>query len=315
MRDFNDDKVEVVLINGRRAFVSRQNISGIFFDYHSVFFVFIAMVFYAFLPVNYDLHGITGGIVRFLDAVFTGFVILFILFVVCVLFNLVMVRFKIRRKFYFTILLTIVTAMAEAVRQHIITSYFGTESTYASSVTARITFAILLELIFAYFVIDKVKSWVEETDRSFILGQSFKAADTAAAGTSSPVVKLVPALDNQPKVRFGSAVFLAREVLMIEAQQHYIDVTTPTKVHRLRFRLKDAIALMPDHLGWLANRSTWVAYDLISGVKPISDGRASLMLFSGEMVVVPRGRQGDLQRLNAILQERNAPQKLTTAET
>lgn len=313
MRDFNDDKVEVVLINGRRAFVSRENIAGIFFDYHSLFFVLIAVTFYSFLPVNYALGGIAGAIVRFLDAAVTGFVILSIFFVVCVSINFFMTRFKIRRKFYFTLLLISVTALVEYLRQFIITSYFQTDSTYISSASARITYAILLELIFAYFVIDKVKSWVEETDRSFVLGPQPKLAGADTPETTPKAADIFSAADTQQKVRFGNAVFLAREVLMIEAQQHYIDVTTPTKVHRLRFRLKDATALMPHHLGWLANRSTWVAYDLISAVKPISDGRASLMLFSGEMVVVPRGRQSDLTRLNAILQQRDAAQKSSNA--
>lgn len=66
-------------------------------------------------------------------------------------------------------------------------------------------------------------------------------------------------------------------------------------------------------MDWLANRSTWVAYDLIAAVKPISDGRASLTLFSGEMVVVPRGRQSDLIRLNESLQHRDAVQRASPA--
>lgn len=312
MRDVNDDKVEVVLINGRRAFVSRENITDVFRDNYMILFVLIATFFYACLPVDYSVGAVFGLIIQLFDAVVTGFAIIAVLYVICINLNLVMVKLKVKRKFYFTPFLIIVTAIVEYFRQLVLMSVFGVESNYLGTAAAKIIYAVLLELIFSYFVIDKVKGWVEETDRSFVFGPQIKPVEADEPEASSNLGEMFLAADTHQMVRFGNTVFLAREVLMIEAQQHYIDVTTPTKVHRLRFRLKDATAMMPDRLGWLANRSTWVAYDLISGVKPISDGRASLTLFSGGMVIVPRGRQGDLNRLNAILQQRDAAQNASS---
>lgn len=60
MRDFNDDKVEVVLVNGRRALVSLQNIARIFFDFYVIIYCLIAVILYAFLPVSYKLDGLVG---------------------------------------------------------------------------------------------------------------------------------------------------------------------------------------------------------------------------------------------------------------
>lgn len=80
---------------------------------------------------------------------------------------------------------------------------------------------------------------------------------------------------------------LGRELVALEAQDHYLRVHTTTSSELVLMRLSDAIAQLSGTDGLQVHRGWWVAADAVSGVTS-RDGRTLISLRNGLQVPVSR---------------------------
>jgi hypothetical protein len=81
----------------------------------------------------------------------------------------------------------------------------------------------------------------------------------------------------------------AGRVLLVEAQDHYLDVTAETGRVFLRGRMRDAVARLRGAGGLQVHRSWWVALDQIAGIE--REGRDhEIRLTDGRRIPVGRSR-------------------------
>ena len=112
------------------------------------------------------------------------------------------------------------------------------------------------------------------------------AASRLAAGSRSAtplepsVAKPVPFLDRVP-ARLG------RELIALEAEDHYLRVHTALGSELILARLSDAVAQLEGYDGLQVHRSWWVAADAVAGLV-IQDGRLALRLRNGLTAPVSR---------------------------
>lgn len=99
----------------------------------------------------------------------------------------------------------------------------------------------------------------------------------------------------------GEARFLRRlplemrgPLVRIEAQDHYLDVTTSKGTSMILLRLAEAVEELADVEGLQTHRSHWVRLDAVTRVARIN-GRDMLVMSDGASVPVARTRRADAQ--------------------
>ena len=88
--------------------------------------------------------------------------------------------------------------------------------------------------------------------------------------------------------------FNVDEILSIESQDHYVEISTTSSKNLLRARIAD-IATMLSHVdGIMPHRSYWVSRSAIKGMSG-SSNKKTLILTSGEQIPIARGRVAVVQ--------------------
>jgi DNA-binding LytR/AlgR family response regulator len=93
---------------------------------------------------------------------------------------------------------------------------------------------------------------------------------------------------------------LGKEVVALEAEDHYLRVHTTLGSDLILMRLSDAIAAMRPDLGLQVHRSWWVAHDAILEFGR-SEQRTYLKLTNGLLVPVGRTYSGAVRSRTAQL--------------
>jgi hypothetical protein len=93
---------------------------------------------------------------------------------------------------------------------------------------------------------------------------------------------------------------LTGRIYWIEAQEHYVQVTTTSERRLVLHRFSDAIRELPEGIGMQVHRSHWVAFADFEALQ--RDGQnMKLQLLSGELVPVSRSyRQQVEQKINHV---------------
>lgn len=120
----------------------------------------------------------------------------------------------------------------------------------------------------------------EHSDPASISDQADETPDIAPAPQSQVAV-----------LTLGSRSVPFDTLLAIQAEEHYIRITTKTKVELVRFRFSDATAQLPETIGMQVHRSHWLSYEAISNWSKLPDGRLLVTLWNRETVKVPRSRR------------------------
>jgi len=87
---------------------------------------------------------------------------------------------------------------------------------------------------------------------------------------------------------------LGRDIICIEAQDHYIEVTTPQGAERLLMRLGDAetdLATMEITQGLRVHRSWWANLAHVTAMNPLPRGGLELVMSNGRTVPVARAQR------------------------
>ncbi|MCF6304772.1 MAG: LytTR family transcriptional regulator DNA-binding domain-containing protein [Rhodobacteraceae bacterium] len=88
------------------------------------------------------------------------------------------------------------------------------------------------------------------------------------------------------------------EILVLTAQDHYVEITSTNGKKLVRMRMREAIAQMQDQDGLSVHRSYWVAKDAIQSLQK-SEGKHFLLLINGdEIPVSPSKLAGVKEALN-----------------
>lgn len=113
-----------------------------------------------------------------------------------------------------------------------------------------------------------------------------------------------PAADDPNADRFFGRIpdRLGRDLLALEAQDHYLMVHTRRGSALIHMRLSEAVQLLPAQLGLQAHRRWWVARNEIAGLR--RDGHQTLLDLTGGLTV-PVGRTY-LAAVRAKLEARSA---------
>ena len=90
-------------------------------------------------------------------------------------------------------------------------------------------------------------------------------------------------------IRIAGKRFEIDQILTLRGQEHYVIVTTPDGIHRLRARLGDLVSQTSESDGVLAHRSYWVARQAITGLKS-ENGLDVILTQTGEDFPVARPR-------------------------
>ncbi len=113
-------------------------------------------------------------------------------------------------------------------------------------------------------------------------------ADTDITASSEPPPTLLSVIDPP----------LQGEVLWVEAQEHYVRVTTSTESRLVLARFSDIVRELPDSAGLQVHRSHWVAREAIADLKR-SGQNVTLTLSTGDTVPVSRSFR---QRVESVLE-------------
>ncbi len=126
-----------------------------------------------------------------------------------------------------------------------------------------------------------------------------------AVGISVLVRLLQPNANSRP-VATGSApstgLFarlppeLGRDIIAVQAQDHYVRVSTPRGNHLVLMRMSDAAEDLAGLGGLQLHRSWWVNLRHASGLEKSANGRAQLLLRNNIRVPVPRARVSEVRR-------------------
>lgn len=81
----------------------------------------------------------------------------------------------------------------------------------------------------------------------------------------------------------------------VEAQEHYVQITTTEESRMILYRFSDVVKQLPDDLGMQVHRSHWVAYAAVS--RPDVQGQSmKLLLNNDKKVPVSRTFRADVER-------------------
>lgn len=141
------------------------------------------------------------------------------------------------------------------------------------------------------------------------------AAPTASAGvTLAPRDAAVPlAATEEPEatvapstvVRIADRSFSLADIQSVRTEDHYLNVVTRTARSMLRAKLSDIAALHDGRFGVQINRSQWVAFSAIAGIKDEDNGQVTLNLVNGDSATVSRTRR--LMFMQLYNSQRNRP--------
>lgn len=126
-----------------------------------------------------------------------------------------------------------------------------------------------------------------------------------AVGISALVRLLQPTANSKP-VATGSVpstgLFarlppeLGRNIIAVQAQDHYVKVSTSRGSHLVLMRMSDAAEDLAGLGGLRLHRSWWVNLRYASGLERSANGRAQLILCNDIRVPVPRSRVSEVKR-------------------
>gem|GEM_PF-1927804 len=71
-----------------------------------------------------------------------------------------------------------------------------------------------------------------------------------------------------PRFAEGLGLGDVRDILFLQAEEHYLRVGGPRRSHLVRYRMRDAVAELPPELGLRVHRSYWVARHAVRRVEP-----------------------------------------------
>lgn len=89
---------------------------------------------------------------------------------------------------------------------------------------------------------------------------------------------------------------LGRDIIAVQAQDHYVKVSTPRGSHLVLMRMSDAAEDLAGLGGLQLHRSWWVNLRHASGLERAANGRALLVLRNYIRVPVPRSRVSEVRR-------------------
>ncbi len=101
------------------------------------------------------------------------------------------------------------------------------------------------------------------------------------------------ASDNSRVFVGGGKSIHEQQIMIIEAQGHYVRVQTNDASTMTRARFTNVIAQMPPQLGIQIHRSIWIAVRIVSNVRK-THGTITIVLDDGEELKVARPRQADV---------------------
>ena len=117
------------------------------------------------------------------------------------------------------------------------------------------------------------------------------AARATPPGTAQPPV--TPPLFARLPARLG------REIVTIQAQDHYVEVTTLRGSALILMRMGDAVQGLPARHGLQVHRSWWADLAYAERLEVTGAGRMALVMVTGGVVPVPRARQAALRKAMA----------------
>lgn len=116
---------------------------------------------------------------------------------------------------------------------------------------------------------------------------SNKALSQTEETLVTPIERGAPVL----MLNVGSLSLPVDTLLMIQAEEHYIRITSKDNVELVRFRFSDAISQLPDTTGIQVHRSHWLSFAAVSKWSKLPDGRLLVTLWDNRTVKVPRSRR------------------------
>lgn len=166
----------------------------------------------------------------------------------------------------------------------------------------NLVFSYLGEIVHAAFIMPRIiaelRGLPRHQARAGFLRPDIESARTSVIVTDKahppPAISAPPTRPKETVVIFGRQ-FLSGEIEVIEAEEHYVGISTRDgKMHLVRGRIADAIAAMPEMSGRQVHRSYWIAGDSVQEFR--ADGGAYFVrLRSGRLVPVARGRAADVR--------------------
>ncbi|WP_439103944.1 LytTR family DNA-binding domain-containing protein [Celeribacter marinus] len=132
------------------------------------------------------------------------------------------------------------------------------------------------------------------------------AADDATIQNDSPSKTLTPIgetlatpIEQDTPVlilNVGSLRLPVETLLMIQAEEHYIRITSKDNVELVRFRFSDAVSQLPETMGLQVHRSHWLSFEAVSKWSKLPDGRLLVTLWDNRTIKVPRSRRKQFEQ-------------------
>lgn len=99
---------------------------------------------------------------------------------------------------------------------------------------------------------------------------------------------------------------LGRDIIAVQAQDHYINVITPRGNSLILMRMSDATLDLAQFPGTQVHRSWWINLDHVTELQRTETGGARLVLSNGLCIPVPKSRRGEVRRAIAARAPRKA---------
>ncbi len=134
-------------------------------------------------------------------------------------------------------------------------------------------------------------------------------------GISALVHLLVAPTDNGPAVPSQvsqTGLFsrlppdLGRDIIAVQAQDHYINVITPRGNRLILMRMSDATQDLASFRGLQVHRSWWINLDHVTGLEKTETGGARLVLTNDLCIPVPKSRRTEVRQAIAARNSREA---------
>lgn len=117
---------------------------------------------------------------------------------------------------------------------------------------------------------------------------------SARAPAAGPVAAPEPAPQEAPFLK-RLPIGLGRDLISLQAQDHYLEVTTARGRDLILMRLGDAEKELEDYPGMRVHRSWWIARSAVAGIESGND-RTSVRLTNDVLVPVARSRRAALRK-------------------
>lgn len=131
----------------------------------------------------------------------------------------------------------------------------------------------------------------------------------APGAAPAPVVETAPNVETAPEPLLFDKVppALGREIVTLEAQDHYIEVTTPQGRAQVLMRMSDAERDLAALSGLRVHRSWWLNLDHVDRVERGATGKVNAITLDGRAVPVSRSQQAVLRTALAERQQARPP--------